>query len=126
MAWKLSAEESKNGDALTERFDKVTHAITDKSEPPTADEIKAYNSVVEDITEHVNNVAERIRGEFDEKSERWQISETGESVQDWVETWENHSTDELAEDDDMTNEGARAELITALEDFNSLPSYAEL
>jgi len=50
--------------------------------------IEAHNVRVQDAAAFVNRVADGLRDEYDEKSERWQESDAGQQALAMVEAWE--------------------------------------
>ena len=58
------------------RFEPVVAAITE------------YNITANELRETVENIVEGWRDEWDEKSERWQQSDRGLAVSDWIGEWD--------------------------------------
>jgi vacuolar-type H+-ATPase subunit H len=48
----------------------------------------AYNETLEAARELADGIAEKARGQFEAKSERWQEGEKGQLVREWFERWE--------------------------------------
>lgn len=76
-------------------FDKHQAALTMAHETLTA-AIDAYNAVVEDAEAFITGVAEDFRSAWDEKSERWQESDRGQEVGEFIETWEAISIEQAS------------------------------
>jgi hypothetical protein len=62
--------------------------------------IEEYNAKRADLHDSLNTMAEEMRGEYDEKSERWQTSEKGEAASAWVSDIEEKVA-EVADDIDI-------------------------
>jgi hypothetical protein len=60
--------------------------------------VAAYNGTVTDGRAAVKAVADRLRDEWDEKSEKWQEGEAGQAAESFVTEWEEamDATDTLA------------------------------
>jgi hypothetical protein len=53
------------------------------------DALDGYNERLEASREFISNIAETMRSEFDERSERWQDSETGKAADLFIKIWED-------------------------------------
>lgn len=90
MAFKLTAaeqkERTKHETALREAIDALRTAA------------EALNTARDDANNFIESVSERLSGEFDDKSERWQASGAGERAQEFVTEWEfRFDTNDAAE-----------------------------
>lgn len=54
-----------------------------------------YNDAAGALREALDSAAERVRAEFDDASERWQESDRGQVVADWIDGLEGMQIDEL-------------------------------
>jgi hypothetical protein len=103
-AFSLSKEEMDRRDALVVEYN--------ASLEPIKVLIRAHNNGIHaEIQSFAEEVAGRLREEFDEKSEGWQGGEKGTAVKDWIEEWE-----ELAEADELDE--IEAEAGDTLEDIS--------
>lgn len=104
MKKKLSKEQLAERSALAESLRAAAQNITDavdtynqtvlEAQTPVQQALTAYNEVVEKAKVFANEVAEELQGEFDERSEKWQESDAGESFQGWITEWDNATLDE--------------------------------
>lgn len=106
MAFKLTKDKLKQRDekieALREAGEKLKEAveaanveiagIREKLEPL----VDEYNAKITEAVEFVNELGEEFRGEFDDKSERWQEGDKGSEVNDWIETFESFALEEIS------------------------------
>jgi hypothetical protein len=58
--------------------------------------ITEYNAHVTSFNEFAKEIAEEHRDVYDNRSERWQESDTGASALDFIEAWENIELDHLS------------------------------
>lgn len=107
MSIKLHAKELRERDAHVE----VLRAAEGKLE----DALKDYNSTLETAREWKEELVERLRSEFDDKSEGAQASEKGEAQSSFIEEWEGFELDEVSLDAEI------GEHATNLEDAPSDP-----
>lgn len=54
-----------------------------------------YNSAVRDANTFIDEMGSEARDAFDSRSERWQESDTGVAVEDWIAEWENAAIGEI-------------------------------
>jgi phosphosulfolactate phosphohydrolase-like enzyme len=99
MALKLTKKESNQKHAFVTTLRNIetdVAALLTKG-PAVIDVINArvekYNECLEDATSFVEEIASRLRDEFDEKSEKWQESERGSEIGEFIYEWENVSLD---------------------------------
>jgi len=98
MTFKLSKAESSEKnvliDELREAYDHISEkeaevqGIISNAVGELNGAIRAYNEKLSETENWVNSIAERLRGEFDDKSEGWQESDRGQSAESFVSEWE--------------------------------------
>lgn len=76
MAMKFSRTERKALDVHTAKLKKLREEIAAK--------IAEYNEEVDNFTNTRDEAADRVQGEYDDKSERWQEGERGQAVSGWL------------------------------------------
>jgi hypothetical protein len=107
MAFKLSKDEradladhmetlAKKKEALREAEAKRLAAI-EEADAAVSAAITDYNGALSDAKTFVEEVAERLRGEYDEKSEKWQESDRAQEVNEFIEQWENVDMEDVDE-----------------------------
>jgi hypothetical protein len=92
MAFKLTPAEQK---LFAEHIKGVTEA--QEALQNTVEEAKAaiqkaashYDDVTARANEFTDDVGSRLRGEFDDKSEKWQEGDKGIAANEMIEQWEN-------------------------------------
>lgn len=57
--------------------------------------VEAYNQAVSGLQEIISDTAERIRDEYEWRSEEWKETEKGECYLEWVEEWEDVHLEEF-------------------------------
>lgn len=77
MAMKFDRAERKALDGHTAKLKALYEEILAK--------VQEYNEEAENFTTTRDEAADRIQGEWDEKSERWQEGDKGEAVSAWLE-----------------------------------------
>lgn len=82
--------------AVRERFAALL-ALLASAADPVNESIRAYNEALVAAEAFVTAIAEDGRSAFEEKSERWQESDTGQEVDSWVQEWEWLSFDKIDE-----------------------------
>jgi hypothetical protein len=81
-----------------------------------------YNSALSDAEHFVGDFAEDKREEFGEKSEKWQDSDTGSDVSDWLDEWEGVEFNEIELDlPEPMEEIDPSELASQIEDLPEEP-----
>ena len=105
MAFKLTKAEHHERalivEKLTEAKTEVEEAIAAfnaKMEEAWAEvsaKIETYNETVTAAAEFRDNIVEQRQGEWDDKSERWQEGDRGQSAQGWISEWEGASLEPL-------------------------------
>lgn len=112
---KISAQAKKEIAAHQRNFDDVKERATKA--------IATMLQCAEDIRATLENEFDTLRGEFDDKSERWQESERGESVSAWLDSIEELATESIDVDDtDSITLDDLSDLVSRLVDFESEPS----
>lgn len=110
MALKFNRTERKELDAHTAKLKKLREEIFAK--------IQEYNDEVDNFTNTRDEAADRVQGEYDDKSERWQEGERGQAVAEWLEEVRQVEVTRLDEAGEV--EAAEGEL-DALEAMNYGP-----
>jgi len=98
MAFKLTKDESKTRGEIAETLEKHWAAVESavgiyNAEVEVAKEkvntaISAFNDVAGTAASFVEEVATRASTEFDERSEKWQEGDNGQSASSWKDEWE--------------------------------------
>jgi cell division septum initiation protein DivIVA len=98
MAFKLSKQQLAERDALaadirekTKALNAAIAAFNQAIEPLSRAVVEAqddYNAILEKARALASGVTEAAHDEFDARSERWQESNTGIKVRNWIEQWE--------------------------------------
>lgn len=101
---KLTAEERKTR----------TTIITDlsKAEQSLQTEIAAYNTILAEANTFMDEVKERLQGDFDDKSEKWQEGDAGVAASEMIADWE-------AEFDEVEVELGHSETLEGLPEETS-------
>lgn len=53
-----------------------------------ADEISDYNTFVREAQEFIEEMRDEMQAYYDDRSEKWQESDTGTEYYDWIDAWE--------------------------------------
>lgn len=132
MAWKLTKEETARRDEVTNAAgaarDALNAALDAYNERVAAAfaELKtaadAYNETCSSVRDFAEAVATRLRDDFDAKSERWQQSEKGQTVEAFVSAWEDFAAEDFEPEEPLEVEGPDEELA---EQLNKLPEEAD-
>lgn len=104
MALKLSAQEKKQRSELIAQLQEKEEALR------TA--LANLNDLHEEVREFKEALVDRLREEFDEKSDAWRDGERGAAVDEWVNSWDELETDEVSDLDSSP----LSEALEALED----------
>lgn len=78
-----------------------------------------FSVTAAEATSFVEDTASRLRSEWDDKSERWQESDRGSEVDDFISTWESaeiNFEDEVTENPDLEMFRGIVEALEELED----------
>jgi uncharacterized coiled-coil DUF342 family protein len=59
--------------------------------------VQAYNELVNEANGFRSDVASRLQGEYDDKSEKWQESDEAGSAQEFIDAWEGFEIEVLGE-----------------------------
>ena len=62
-----------------------------------SDAVTGYNDAMENAKAFVEEVASRLRDVYDNRSEKWQEGDKGQSADSFIQTWEEFSPDEESE-----------------------------
>ena len=128
MLFKLGKEETAQRDEIAVRLEqareKLETAVSAFNDALLAargtlqTEIDEYNVVLAEAKTFADDVAQNWENDFEEKSERWQESDTGESVRAMIETWQSvdlESIDiDMPEPDISFDAEVHSELLTDL------------
>lgn len=105
MAFKLSKEESDLRSDLVKQLNdqhgELEQAINDYNSAtgelrgPVEAAIAHYNEVLAKANSFCEQVCMRGEEEYEEKTEKWQESDAGESAQEWLSEWEQIDMDEI-------------------------------
>ena len=121
MAFKLSKSENDDHSALIDKLTSATEALIASQ---TDEIVAAYNTTIAECEEFRSNVADRLRDEFDDKSEKWQESDAGSDADEFASTWEDLALDEYDASEEAISEGEVDDLRNLLDDFTNLPDAA--
>lgn len=127
MAWNLSKQEradladhmetlQKKKEALREAEAKRLEAIT-AADAAVVAAAQDYNGALADAKTFVEEVADRLRGEYDEKSEKWQESDRAQEINDFIEQWENVDLEEVDESETVQPDEIACEHDEALREL---------
>lgn len=105
MAWKLTAAEAKQRDALrdalTDAAELLQAAVAEYNAVMTehAEKVQAaldaYNQAVSEARYFRDDIVAEREDDYGDKSEKWQESEKGEAVRSWIDEWEGAELDDL-------------------------------
>jgi len=90
MAFKLTAEEAKTFEDLRGTYNQTKELLQHA--------VDNYNEILTQLAEFRDSLLERLQGEFDEKSEKWQESDKGSAVGAMIDEWENLNLEEIDQD----------------------------
>jgi uncharacterized coiled-coil DUF342 family protein len=107
MAFKLTAaEKTEKNDHFTKLSAKSDEllAARDVLNSKVQEAVEEYNNHVQNYNELVNqangfrsDVAARLQGEYDDKSEKWQEGDEAGSAQEFIDAWEGFEIEVLGE-----------------------------
>jgi len=131
MAFRISREKRAEIDAqlteLTDAKDALDNAVVafndrmSEAWEAVEEAVNAYNGVRDDLVGMVDGEADDQQSQYDDKSEKWQEGDTGQAVQEWIESLrtavgdinevamdkpEDLSVDDVVGGDDITIEDA--------------------
>lgn len=99
MAFKLTKQEIKQRNELVDELEaeknklddavRVFNEALEKARNELLIVLTDYNATVEDARNFVADIVSQAENDVGEKSERWQESERGQAVGEWVEAWRN-------------------------------------
>jgi hypothetical protein len=90
----LAADLRRQGDALAAAIVAFNTAFGPVAELLTG-AAAAYNQSLGSARNFAYAIAEEARGEFDDKSERWQEGDKGTEADAWIQQWEDASLDDV-------------------------------
>jgi len=127
MAFKLNKTESKRkselADTLTSKlmtFEEARASQTGKEDSTLSDALAEVLVALSETKEFVEEVASRMRDEYDEKSEKWQESDTASEIDEMINEWENADFEEP----DLTDPGS-LEFDNYAETLEELPEEVQ-
>jgi hypothetical protein len=98
MAFRLiKTEETRLNElqtTITEAYGNLESAVAEYNEKetelrtPVNSALATYNVALGELRSFAQNIATEKRGEFEDETESWQESETGQSVDEWINSWE--------------------------------------
>lgn len=101
---KLSKEQLKERErllgALSDEGGNLEAAIIDfnatmeKMQAKVESQLEKYNEVLADVRSLAEEVASDALGYFEDRSEKWQESDTGRAYIEWYEQWQNAELDD--------------------------------
>jgi hypothetical protein len=107
MAFKLSKEENNQRDELVAKLEIagtdidaaviLANATLETLLLPINEKIAAYNEILAEAKELVEDVAARMQDEFENKSEAWQEGEKGVAASAFITTWTDLDFEEVEE-----------------------------
>lgn len=95
---------------------------TEALRPPVEEAITGYNSILAKVRDFTSGISARGREELDNKSEKWLESDTGQSAEEWTESWETVELDDI---DFQWPDELTIDLDDYLENLEDLPQAAE-
>lgn len=108
MTFKLSKAERDRLDELHGRLDAASLAVeeavdefrdtVEDAKDAVHERVVAYNDVVREIAGWRDEFVAEKRGEWDEKSEKWQAGDKGQAASGWIDEFENLNLDEIEVD----------------------------
>jgi hypothetical protein len=127
VAFKLSKQETADREGHVERLEKVWGELTEavnayntgvaKLREPVDKAVADYNEALGEAKAFAEQVASRLEGEYDDKSEKWQEGEAGEAAAEFRDAWQSVDLEDLANEwpEDL-----------AIEDPDHAPELSEL
>jgi hypothetical protein len=106
VAFKLSKQELELRDQHVEKLERawsnIEQAISSYNQvtneelrEPVEKAVADYNEVLGGAKEFAEKIANRMDGEFDEKSEKWRDSERGQAAAELRDTWQEMEMEKL-------------------------------
>lgn len=78
-------------ESAVEKFNEFVHNAEDE----IREAVTEYNAALEDAGSVADDIASRIRDYCDERSEKWQEGERGQSYQAWIDEFETFDRSEI-------------------------------
>ena len=105
MAFKLTKQEDKQRQDIAERLQnaadevsKGVEAFNEKMSQLFGEHVEhlvvKYNEILTEAREFRDDIVGRFQEEFDDKSERWQEGDTGQSCQELINEWQEIFVDD--------------------------------
>src|SRR5215831_17685386 len=131
MSYKLSSAQIAEWEGLISRAREAHHdlyeaiksanTLIEQAIDEMASEKEAFNTAISQLIEFAHNTAGDWRDSFNNKSESWQESDTGQSTDDFIRSWESFDGAEFepnlpdtfdAPDDDIVNDAENLDTIS--------------
>ena len=109
LAQKLAAAYSRVEEAVSSANEAITNAVEEANAV-----IARYNEALEEARAFVTEVRDSWRSDYDEKSEQWQSSDKGSSVNELIDAWDSFEPDNV-EDFEVTTLEAPDSVVDDLE-----------
>jgi hypothetical protein len=131
MAFKLTKKEiTERDECVSELQEKwaIVEEVKNRAQEDTNAAVASVNSAIDyqaavtTAETFRNEIADRLRSEYDEKSEKWQEGDAASTANDFISEWENNELGEFATVDDIELSVDEAEHATTLE---QLPTEVE-
>lgn len=116
MAFKLTDAETKTQAEHVKTLQEKWEAL-DQARAGFNELIQDLGSAMDDAEAFREEVASRLRDEFDAKSEKWQEGEKANEIGGWIEEWENVDLSLVLEEPEID----KPEGIESLEGLSSEP-----
>lgn len=88
-------------DKLREAQNELVHAVYTLNDElvtlrnKVIDELGVYNAVLTEVQEWRDSVANDLRADWDERSEKWKVTDAGQEASSWIDDLENVDLDEI-------------------------------
>lgn len=113
--FKLTKEERADKASLEVELKNAIDNVTETTDDETID---AYNQVASKIEGFLVDVSNRLRDEFDEKSDKWLESDAASPIDEFIDLWEDLTISQI-------EDGNIDDLSLVLDDFEDLPEEPE-
>lgn len=108
MAFKLTLKEITDRDGITAELENAWAAVdnavaeyndaVNEARCKVISVVESYNNVLGEATVWAASIMERMNCEFEDKTEKWQESEQGQSTAAMISEYENFSPDDISVD----------------------------
>lgn len=115
MPFRLSKEEaktlSKHSEKLAQLSGQLDVTIVEYNETVTGlrseveEAVTEYNTALAEAREFCSQIAAQGQEDFSDKSEKWQESDSGQSAEEWISSWEGIDLSDVTIEwpDELTN-----------------------